>query len=95
MRRGAIPSIPRRWRPDPVWKLTIQRATGGYALMLEKAGRGGTPEMSVCHDGAEMFSQLIAAVPGMAEAAWEWGVAEMQRRMEAERATQQPSSRGP
>lgn len=67
-------------------KLTIQAAAGGYVLMLEKPARQHQPELSVCHNGADMFTQLLNCVPGMADAAWEWAVAEMQRRMDAERA---------
>lgn len=67
-------------------KLTIERAEGGWVLTLEKTGRGGKQELSVCHTGADMFSQLLNCVPGMADAAWDWATAEMQRRLEAERA---------
>lgn len=67
-------------------KLTIQQAAGGYVLTLEKPARRGEPELSVCHTGVDMFSQLLNCVPGMAEAAWDWATAEMQRRLEAERA---------
>jgi hypothetical protein len=69
-----------------MWKLTIELAQGGYVLALEKAGRAGARELSVTHSGADMFAQLVGAVPGMAEAAWDWATAEMQRRLEAERA---------
>jgi hypothetical protein len=68
-----------------MFTLIIQQAQGGFVLTLEKASRGGTPELSVATDGADMFMQLINCVPGMADAAWDWAAAEMQRRMEAER----------
>lgn len=68
-----------------MWKLTIELAQGGYVMALEKQGRGGSRELAVCHDGPEMFQRLINGVPGMADAAWDWAAAEMQRRMEAER----------
>lgn len=67
-------------------KLTIQAASGGYVLTLEKPGRRGDVELSVAHGPGDMFTQLINCVPGMADAAFDWAAAEIQRRMEAQRA---------
>lgn len=67
------------------WKLTIELAEGGYVLSLEKSGRVGARELSVAFNASEMFARLCDTVPGMQEAAWEWGTAEIQRRLEAER----------
>ncbi|HEY2538964.1 MAG TPA: hypothetical protein VGI28_05625 [Stellaceae bacterium] len=75
-------------------KLTIQQAQGGYVLTLEKPARGREPEYSVCHTGADMFAQLINCVPGMAEVAWDWAMAELERRMAAEKTQHADSLNG-
>jgi hypothetical protein len=67
-------------------KLTIQAAAGGWVMALEKPGRRGEVELSVAKDAVDMFQQLINCVPGMADAAFDWGAAEIRRRMEAQSA---------
>jgi hypothetical protein len=41
-----------------------------------------------------MFAQLINCVPGMAEVAWDWAMAELERRMAAEKTQHADSLNG-
>lgn len=58
----------------------ITQAEGGFVMSVK--GKPAGDEVFVYPDGAALFVGLVAKVPGMADAAWDWSVDERIRRLE-------------